>query len=92
LLFGVGAQWSFCFEAGNDLNAEALGNIMLTLSKLAVRNEYCQEIYDKGGLKFAIKCLTENDDLVCSVCGAFLAFHPKSKFVHFPSRFLLKAR
>jgi hypothetical protein len=32
---------------------------MLTLSKLAVRNEYCQEIYDKGGLKFIINCLAE---------------------------------
>ncbi len=32
---------------------------MLTLSKLAVRNEYCQEICDKGGLKFVLKCLDE---------------------------------
>lgn len=32
---------------------------MLTLSKLAVRNEYCQEICDKGGLKFVLKCVDE---------------------------------
>ncbi len=32
---------------------------MLTLSKLAVRNEFCQEICDKGGLKFVLKCIEE---------------------------------
>jgi hypothetical protein len=41
------------------LNEETLGNLMLTLSKLAVRNEYCQEICDKGGLKFVLKCIEE---------------------------------
>ena len=30
---------------------------MLTLSKLAVRNEFCQEISDKGGLRFVLKCI-----------------------------------
>ncbi len=32
---------------------------MFTLSKLAVRNEFCQEICDKGGLKFVLKCIAE---------------------------------
>ena len=32
---------------------------MLTLSKLAVRNEYCQEICDKGGLTFVLSCIEE---------------------------------
>ena len=32
---------------------------MLTLSRLAVRNEFCQEICDKGGLTFVIKCISE---------------------------------
>ncbi len=41
------------------MNEETLANIMLTLSRLAVRNEFCQEICDKGGLAFVIKCITE---------------------------------
>lgn len=41
------------------LTEETLGNIMLTLSKLAVRNEFCQEICDKGGLKFVLKSIEE---------------------------------
>ena len=45
--------------ANEELNEDTLASIMLTLSKLAVRNEYCQEIYDKGGLKFVINCLAE---------------------------------
>ena len=32
---------------------------MFTLAKLAVRNEFCQEICDKGGLKFVLKCIDE---------------------------------
>lgn len=34
---------------------------MLTLSRLAVRNEFCQEICDKGGLKFVLKCIVDQD-------------------------------
>jgi armadillo repeat-containing protein 6 len=45
--------------SNDTLNEDTLGNIMLKLSKLAVRNEYCQEICDKGGLKFVIKCISE---------------------------------
>ena len=41
------------------MSEETLGNLMLTLSKLAVRNEFCQEICDKGGLKFVLKCIEE---------------------------------
>jgi hypothetical protein len=45
---------------GNEnLEEETLANIMLTLSKLAVRNEFCQEICDKGGLIFVLKCIEE---------------------------------
>lgn len=32
---------------------------MLTVSKLAVRNEFCQEICDKGGLKFVLANIQE---------------------------------
>lgn len=49
----------FFYLANEELSGETLAGIMLTLSKLAVRNEYCQEISDKGGLNFVIKCLTE---------------------------------
>jgi hypothetical protein len=57
----------------NDLSEEALASIMLTLSKLAVRNEFCQEISDKGGLKFVLNCLSEkhlsNQALLKSALG-----------------------
>lgn len=43
----------------NDMSEETLASIMLTLSKLAVRNEFCQEICDKGGLEFVLKCIDE---------------------------------
>lgn len=41
------------------LQSETLANIMLTLSKLAVRNEFCQEICDKGGLRFVLQSIEE---------------------------------
>jgi hypothetical protein len=41
------------------LNEETLASIMLTVSKLAVRNEFCQEICDKGGLRFVLTSLEE---------------------------------
>lgn len=43
----------------SSLSEETLASIMLTLSKLAVRNEFCQEICDKGGLKFVLQCIEE---------------------------------
>ena len=36
-----------------------MASVMLTLSKLAVRNEFCQEICDKGGLAFVLKSIDE---------------------------------
>ena len=44
----------------STLSEDTLANLMLTLSKLAVRNEYCQEICDKGGLKFVLNCMAES--------------------------------
>ena len=41
------------------LSEDTLSNIMLTLAKLAVRNEYCQEICDKGGLNFVLLCISD---------------------------------
>ncbi|XP_013381017.1 armadillo repeat-containing protein 6 [Lingula anatina] len=37
-----------------------LGELFATLSKLAVRNEFCQEIADRGGLQLLMTTLTEN--------------------------------
>lgn len=55
------------------LSEDTLSNIMLTLAKLAVRNEYCQEICDKGGLKFVLYCIGEghlkNINLLKSALG-----------------------
>lgn len=50
-------QAGLCTE--NELSEDTLASIMLTLSKLAVRNEFCQEICDKGGLEFVLKCIDE---------------------------------
>ncbi len=49
----------FIKDNDNHLSDETLANLMLTLSKLAVRNEFCQEICDKGGLNFVLKCIEE---------------------------------
>lgn len=43
----------------NSLSEDTLASIMLTVSKLAVRNEFCQEICDKGGLKFVLTSIQE---------------------------------
>lgn len=52
-------QMYLLLDNQNVLSDETLANIMLTLSKLAVRNEFCQEIQDKGGLKFVLQCIEE---------------------------------
>ena len=56
---------SFFFEDFRDDKA-LLGEMFLTLSKLAVRNEFCQEIMDLGGLELMHGAL-ENclSDKVC---------------------------
>ncbi|XP_022104734.1 armadillo repeat-containing protein 6-like [Acanthaster planci] len=36
------------------------GDLCLTLSRLAVRNEFCQEIVDLGGLKLVLQVLNDN--------------------------------
>ena len=37
-----------------------IGELCSILGKLAVRNEFCQEIVDLGGLKLVLQILTEN--------------------------------
>ncbi|XP_077989439.1 armadillo repeat-containing protein 6-like [Glandiceps talaboti] len=39
-----------------------MSELCATLSRLAVRNEFCQEIVDRGGLKMVLKALVENMD------------------------------
>jgi len=62
-LNGIDVLISISMDEKSAVNDETVGNIMLTLSKLAVRNEYCQEIYDKGGLKFIMKSLDNLESL-----------------------------
>ena len=37
-----------------------LGELYLTLTRLAVRNEFCQEIMDLGGVKLMINTIRNN--------------------------------
>ena len=39
-----------------------LGELFLTLSKLAVRNEFCQEIMELGGLDLMLPALGQSMD------------------------------
>ena len=41
-------------------DAAVLGEMFLTLSKLAVRNEFCQEIMDLGGLQLMLDALEKS--------------------------------
>lgn len=52
-------------------NVPVLSELCATLSRLAVRNEFCQDIVDLGGLKFMMTLLAESLD--CQVRGWFVA-------------------
>ena len=41
---------------------ELLGELLSTVSRLAVRNEFCQAIVDLGGLALVTQILTNNSD------------------------------
>lgn len=58
-LNGIDVLLHIGLDNQNNLDDETLASLMFTLAKLAVRNEFCQEICDKGGLKFVIKCIDE---------------------------------
>lgn len=58
-LNGIDVLIHIGLDNDNNLSDGTLANLMLTLSKLAVRNEFCQEICDKGGLKFVLKCIEQ---------------------------------
>ncbi|XP_056149408.1 armadillo repeat-containing protein 6 [Lampris incognitus] len=57
-------------------NISILSELCATLSRLAVRNEFCQDICDLGGLKFMMTLLAdsfESQDLVRQVLSAIRA-------------------
>ncbi|XP_062843684.1 armadillo repeat-containing protein 6 [Trichomycterus rosablanca] len=57
-------------------NMSVLSELCATLSRLAVRNEFCQDIVDLGGLKFMMTLLAESldcQDLVKQVLSALRA-------------------
>ncbi|XP_072924215.1 armadillo repeat-containing protein 6 isoform X1 [Hemitrygon akajei] len=57
-------------------NPTVLSELCCTLSRLAVRNEFCQDIVDLGGLNFMVALLAdciEHRELVRQVLGAFRA-------------------
>ncbi|XP_070164555.1 armadillo repeat-containing protein 6 homolog [Polyergus mexicanus] len=41
---------------------KVVGDLMITLAALIVRNEFCQEVEDAGGLKFILDIMTEYPD------------------------------
>lgn len=43
-------------------NTSVLSELCATLSRLAVRNEFCQDIVDLGGLKFLMSLLADGLD------------------------------
>lgn len=50
-----------------------LGELFSTLSKLAVRDEFCKEVMDLGGLKLILLTLQENlkHQVTTSYCFSF---------------------
>ncbi|NXN82593.1 ARMC6 protein, partial [Bombycilla garrulus] len=57
-------------------NSGVLSELCATLSRLSVRNEFCQEIVDLGGLNFMVTLLAdcmEHPDVVKQVLGAIRA-------------------
>lgn len=58
-LSGLDVLLSIGLDNESSLNEDTLASIMLTVSKLAVRNEFCQEICDKGGLQFVLTSIRE---------------------------------
>ena len=62
----------------------ALKQFLSTLSSLTVRNEYCQQVADDGGLEMAVSILS-NEGQVCSLTYFFLLAFCKKKsfFVNF---------
>ena len=50
------------FSPDYSTDTGVLGELFLTLSRLAVRNEFCQEIMDLGGLQLMLTAMEQNMD------------------------------
>jgi len=49
-------------KTGFKKDTKVIGDLMITLAALVVRNEFCQEVEDAGGLKFILDIMTEYPD------------------------------
>lgn len=49
-----------CFITDHLENTSVLSELCATLSRLAVRNEFCQDICDLGGLKLMMTLLADS--------------------------------
>lgn len=49
-------------RTGFKKDTNVIGDLMITLAALVVRNEFCQEVEDAGGLKFILDIMTEYPD------------------------------
>lgn len=54
--------YTFVTRTGFKRDMKVVGDLMITLAALIVRNEFCQEVEDAGGLKFILDIMTEYPD------------------------------
>lgn len=52
----------YFLKIGFRKDKAVVGDLMITLAALIVRNEYCQEVEDAGGLKFVIDIMIDYPD------------------------------
>lgn len=54
--------YAFVTRTGFKKDMKVVGDLMITLASLIVRNEFCQEVEDAGGLKFILDVMTDYPD------------------------------
>lgn len=54
--------YAFVTRTGFKKDTKVVGDLMITLAALIVRNEFCQEVEDAGGLKFILDIMTDYPD------------------------------
>lgn len=54
--------YAFVMRTGFKKDTKVIGDLMITLASLIVRNEFCQEVEDAGGLKFILDIMTDYPD------------------------------
>jgi len=52
----------YLLQTGFKKDTKVIGDLMITLAALVVRNEFCQEVEDAGGLKFILDIMIEYPD------------------------------